>query len=155
MSIEDRKKLEEATRQLALQLEELKNAIQVAQNRVVAISNEIEELRLAYETLSAVEKFQQNEALISLDRRGYAYLKTALSDIDRAIVYIGQDLYVSLPIEKAKSVLTAREKDMIAALREAEAELKKLTDLYNQLQRKLQDYITALGQSEKPRPSAG
>ncbi len=147
MSGVDRRKLEEAVKELADQLNELREAIQVAQNRVLAISSELDELRLAFETLNTIEKYGgQREALVALDRRGYAYVKANISISDKAVVHIGQDLYVLLPLDKAKNVLASRERDLIAALREAEAELRKLNELYLQLQRKLQEYVSALSQ---------
>ncbi len=155
MSSVDRRKLEEGVRELAEQLNELREAIQVAQNRVLAISSELDELRLAFETLNTIEKYGgQREALLALDRRGYAYVKASISVSDKAIVHIGQDLYVLIPLDKAKNVLASRERDLITALREAEAEFRKLNELYLQLQRKLQEYVTALSQ-QGSQPTAG
>ncbi len=155
MSSVDRRKIEESVRELAEQLNELKEAIQIAQNRVLAISNELDELRLAFETLNTIEKYSgQREALLALDRRGYAYVKANISVSDKVVVHIGQDLYVLLPLDKAKNVLVSRERDLITALREAEAELRKLNELYLQLQKKLQEYVTALSQ-QSSQPTAG
>ena len=156
MSLEDRKKLEEAINEITAQLNELREAIQIVQNRIAAISSELNELRLAFETLNTIEKYSgQREALLALDRRGYAYIRAHIIVSDKAIVHIGQDIYVSLPLDKAKSVLSMRERDLISALREAEAEFRKLSDIYNQLQRKLQEYVTALTQQQQAQHIAG
>jgi len=156
MSLEDRKKLEEAINEITAQLNELREAIQMVQNRIAAISNELNELRLAFETLNTMERYgSQREALLALDRRGYAYIKANITVSDKAIVHIGQDIYVSLPLDRAKSILSMRERDLISALREAEAEFKKLSDIYTQLQKKLQEYVTALTQQQHVQRTAG
>ncbi len=144
----DRAKLEQAIRQLAEQLEELKSYIEIAQNRVSSISNEIEEVRLSYETLSWLEKKSSNEALIALDRRGYAFIKASIQE-PKVFVTVGREFVVELPISKAKNLLSSRERELLAVLRDAEADLKKLLELYNQLNRKLQEYVSLLAQAQQ------
>ncbi len=141
--------VEEIAQQLVLQLNELRNAIQLVQNRALAISGELQEIRLAYETLSTIRKFGQNNVLASLDRQGYVFMRMNLAEFDQAIVRIGRDLYALLPIENVMNILSMYEKDLISELRETEAELKKLNELYEQLQKKLQEYLAILSQREK------
>lgn len=149
MSYSHEENVEEIAQQLVLQLNELRNAIQLVQGRSLAISSELQEIRLAYETLSTIRKFSQSNVLTSLDRQGYVFMKTYLAESDRAIVRIGRDLYALLPIENAMNVLSVYEKDLITELRETEAELKKLNELYEQLQKKLQEYLAILSQKER------
>jgi prefoldin subunit 5 len=49
-----------------------------------------------------------------------------------------------LPVDKVKSILTEYEKDLTEELRETEAELRRLTELYNQIQRRVQEYAASL-----------
>ena len=140
----DRAGAEEAIQQLLLQLEELREAIRVVQTRSLAISSELQEIRIAYETLNSIQKLSQQDVFTSLDRNGYVFVKARLASIDEAIVRVGREYYVSLPIDKAKGVLMEYEKELADELREAEAELKKLTELYNQIQKKMQEYVAVL-----------
>lgn len=149
MSAQDRTRIEEAAQQLLAQLEELRNAIRVVQSRSISLSNEIQEIRLAYETLSSIQRYGQRDTLASLDREGYVFVKIKLDDVDRAVIRITKDLYAVLPIDNAKNVLSLYEKDLMSELQETEGELKRLTDLYNQLQKKLQEYLTVLSRSER------
>ncbi len=154
MSTQDRARIEEAAQQLLIQLEELRNAIRVVQSRSIALSNEIQEIRLAYETLSSIQRYGQKDTLASLDREGYVFIKIKLDDVDKAVIRISKDLYAVLPIDNAKNVLSLYEKDLVNELQETESELKRLSDLYNQLQRKLQEYLTTLTKSEREGPVA-
>jgi len=149
MSQSNEENVEEIAQRLVLQLNELRNAIQLVQGRSLAISSELQEIRLAYETLSTIRKFSQSNVLTSLDRQGYVFVKMYLAESDRAIVRIGRDLYALLPIENAMNILSMYEKDLISELRETEAELKKLNELYEQLQKKLQEYLAILSQKER------
>uniref|UniRef100_A0A7C5TI34 Prefoldin subunit alpha n=1 Tax=Ignisphaera aggregans TaxID=334771 RepID=A0A7C5TI34_9CREN len=149
MSMQDRSRIEEAAQQLLVQLEELRNAIRVVQSRSIALSNEIREIRLAYETLSSIQRYGQKDTLASLDREGYVFVKIKLDDVDKAVIRITKDLYAVLPIDNVKNVLSSYEKDLVVELQETEAELKKLSDLYNQLQRKLQEYLATLSRSDR------
>ncbi len=149
MSKPSEENIEEIAQRLVLQLNELRNAIQLVQGRSLTISSELQEIRLAYETLSTIRKFGQNNVLASLDRQGYVFVKMYLVDSDHAIVRIGRDLYALLPIENAMNILSMYEKDLISELRETEAELKKLNELYEQLQKKLQEYLAILSQKER------
>lgn len=149
MSTQDRTRIEEAAQQLLAQLEELRNAIRVVQSRSISLSNEIQEIRLAYETLSSIQRYGQRDTLASLDREGYVFVKIKLDDVDRAVIRITKDLYAVLPIDNAKNVLSLYEKDLMSELQETEGELKRLTDLYNQLQKKLQEYLAVLSRSER------
>ncbi len=148
-TIHNTRELEETIRQLALQLEELKSYIEIAQNRVAAITSELEELRTAYETLSWLEKRCGEESLIALDRRGYAFIKSVIPRDLKVYVSLARDYVMELPIDKAKNILAAREKELMTALRDAEADLKKLLSLYNQMQRKLQEYTSLLARSRR------
>jgi len=148
MSSAERERLQQAVSQLASQIEELKKYIEIAQNRVLAIQNEINELRMCMEAINSLERASFSEAIIALDRRGYAFVKATIPHQKSVLVTIGNDYVVALPIEKARSILSARERDLISMLRDAEADLKKLLDLYNQMSRKLREYIAALAQSE-------
>lgn len=148
MSMEDRAKIEEAAQQLLIQLEELRNAIRAIQSRSITLSNEIQEIRLAYETLSSIQRYGQKDTLASLDREGYVFIKIKLDDIDKALIRISRDLYAVLPIDNVKNVLSLYEKDLINELQETESELKRLSELHNQLQRKLQEYLAILAKSE-------
>jgi len=143
------KEIEEAVRQLALQLEELKSYIEVAQNRVSTIASEIEEVRLAYETLTWLEKRVGEEALIALDRRGYSFIKTILPRDVKVYITLARDYVFELPIDKAKNILSTREKELMSTLRDAEADLKKLLELYNQINRKLQEYMALLSKYKR------
>ena len=149
MSSEERARIEEAAQQIIVQLEELRNAIRVVQSRSLTLSNEIQEIRLAYETLSSIQRYGQRDTLASLDREGYVFVKIKLDDVDKAVIRITKDLYAVLPIDNIKTVLSLYEKDLVNELQETEAELKKLSDLYNQLQKKLQEYLATLSRSDK------
>jgi prefoldin alpha subunit len=140
----ERARLEEAIQQLLVQLDELREAIRVVQARTLAISSEIQEIRMAFETLSSVQKLTQREVLASLDRNGYVFAKAQLLATDEALVRIGKEYYAVLPIDKVKSILTEYEKDLTEELRETEAELRRLTELYNQIQRRVQEYAASL-----------
>jgi prefoldin alpha subunit len=140
----ERARLEEAIQQLLVQLDELREAIRVVQARTLAISSEIQEIRMAFETLSSVQKLTQREVLASLDRNGYVFAKVLLLATDEALVRIGKEYYAVLPIDKVKSILTEYEKDLTEELRETEAELRRLTELYNQIQRRVQEYAASL-----------
>ncbi|MCC6046318.1 MAG: prefoldin subunit alpha [Ignisphaera sp.] len=140
----ERARLEEAIQQLLVQLDELREAIRVVQARTLAISSEIQEIRMAFETLSSVQKLTQREVLASLDRNGYVFAKALLLATDEALVRIGKEYYAVLPIDKVKSILTEYEKDLTEELRETEAELRRLTELYNQIQRRVQEYAASL-----------
>jgi prefoldin alpha subunit len=140
----ERARLEEAIQQLLVQLDELREAIRVVQARTLAISSEIQEIRMAFETLSSVQKLTQREVLASLDRNGYVFAKALLLATDEALVRIGKEYYAVLPVDKVKSILTEYEKDLTEELRETEAELRRLTELYNQIQRRVQEYAASL-----------
>jgi prefoldin alpha subunit len=140
----ERARLEEAIQQLLVQLDELREAIRVVQARTLAISSEIQEIRMAFETLSSVQKLTQREVLASLDRNGYVFAKVLLLATDEALVRIGKEYYAVLPIDRVKSILTEYEKDLTEELRETEAELRRLTELYNQIQRRVQEYAASL-----------
>uniref|UniRef100_A0A7C2VFS4 Prefoldin subunit alpha n=1 Tax=Ignisphaera aggregans TaxID=334771 RepID=A0A7C2VFS4_9CREN len=144
MTAVSRTEAEKAVQQLFAQLEELKAAIQALQNRSLEISAEIQEIKLAYETISTIQQLGQVETMSSLDRRGYAYVRTRLESTDKALIRIGHDLYALVPIDTAKNVLVNIEKDVTEELRRVEAELKQLTGLYTQIQKKLQEYVAIL-----------
>jgi prefoldin alpha subunit len=145
----EKTRLEEAIQQLLAQLDELREAIRVVQARSLALSSEIQEIRMAYETLSNIQKLAHREVLASLDRNGYVFTKAQLLVTDEAIVRIGKEYYAALPIDKAKSILTDYEKDLTEELRETESELRKLTELYNQVQKRIQEYVTSLQRLEE------
>jgi len=151
----DRERLQQAVSQLATQIEELKKYIEIAQNRVLAIQNEINEIRMSLEAINSLEKASFNEAILALDRRGYAFIKATIPPQKSILVTIGNDYVVALPLDKARNLLNAREKDLISMLRDAEADLKKLLDLYNQMNRKLREYLAALTQSGGAAPAKG
>uniref|UniRef100_A0A7C4D3M2 Prefoldin subunit alpha n=1 Tax=Ignisphaera aggregans TaxID=334771 RepID=A0A7C4D3M2_9CREN len=145
----DRIDVERAVQQLLVQLEELRAAIRILQNRSLALTSEIQEIRIAYETLTNIQQHSQRDVMASLDRQGYVYVKVKLEDIEKAVVRIGRDFYVFLPIDNAKNVLLNFEKDVMEELRRTEAELKQLTSIYEQLQTKLQEYLALLSKEEK------
>ncbi|MEM0372084.1 MAG: prefoldin subunit alpha [Ignisphaera sp.] len=149
MSNPDRIDVERAVQQLLVQLEELRAAIRILQNRSLALTSEIQEIRIAYETLTNIQQHSQRDVMASLDRQGYVYVKVKLEDIEKAVVRIGRDFYVFLPIDNAKNVLLNFEKDVMEELRRTEAELKQLTSIYEQLQTKLQEYLALLSKEEK------
>ncbi|MCC6015879.1 MAG: prefoldin subunit alpha [Desulfurococcaceae archaeon] len=142
--------IEKNVQQLYMQLEELRAAIQALQTRSLELTNEIQEIRLAYETLSSIQQYGQSDTLTSLDRYGYVYVKVQLIDKDKAIVRITKDLYALLPIDEAKNILLSFERDITDELRKVEADLKQLLSIYNQVQKKLQEYL-ALLVGEEPR----
>ncbi|MEM4040647.1 MAG: prefoldin subunit alpha [Ignisphaera sp.] len=149
MSNPDSIDVERAVQQLLVQLEELRAAIRILQNRSLALTSEIQEIRIAYETLTNIQQHSQRDVMASLDRQGYVYVKVKLEDIEKAVVRIGRDFYVFLPIDNAKNVLLNFEKDVMEELRRTEAELKQLTSIYEQLQTKLQEYLALLSKEEK------
>jgi len=145
----ERARLEEAIQQLLVQLDELREAIRVVQARSLTLSSEIQEIRMAYETLSNIQRVSQREVLASLDRNGYVFAKAQLLVTDEAIVRIGKEYYTALPIDKVKSILTEYEKDLTEELKETEAELRRLTELYSQIQKRVQEYVASLQRLEE------
>ncbi|MDK6028527.1 prefoldin subunit alpha [Ignisphaera sp. 4213-co] len=143
----DRTRAEEVIQQLLIQLEELREAIRVVQTRSLALSSELQEIRIAYDTLGEIQKLSQQDVFASLDRNGYVFVKAKLLSVDEAIVRLGKEYYISLPIDKAKNVLMEYEKELTEELRETETELRKLTELYNQIQKKIQEYVAMLQKS--------
>jgi len=129
--------VEEELGQLLGGLEETRNAIVAVQARINAIAGEINEIRMALEALNAFEKFQERSILVSLDRSGYAFIRAEAKNIDSVIVRITRDFYMALPINKARETLLLYEKDLSEALRDANIELQKLTDLYNKIQERI------------------
>ena len=145
----DRKKIEEALQQLLLQLDELREAIRLVQSRSLAIASEIQEIRMAYETLSNIQKTSEKTVLVALDRNGYVFIKVQILSNDEATIRIGKDYYATVPIESAKKILIEYEKELTESLKQTEAELKRLNDIYAQLQRKVQEYVVALQGAEE------
>ncbi len=135
--------------EMAKQLEELREAIRITQDRYNLVASELQELRLALNTISSVSKYKQQAVMVSLDRRGFAYVKASITDVDNIIVHIGQDLYAKLPIDKAQEILKAKERDYTTLLREIEAELRKLTELYAALDRKLREQLSKYVQQQQ------
>jgi len=129
--------VEEELGQLLEGLEETRNAIAVVQARINAIAGEINEIRMALEALNAFEKFQERSILVTLDRGGYALIRAEAKNIDSVIVRITRDFYMALPINKARETLLLYEKDLSEALRDANIELQKLMDLYNNIQERI------------------
>lgn len=148
MSVADRSELERSVQHLFLQLEELRAAIKILQDRSIVLSNEIQEIRMAYETLTNIQQLNQTKVMASLDRQGYVYVRVHLESVDKAVVRIGRDLYTVVPIDVAKNVLLSFEKDLVEELRRVEAELKHLTSLYSQIQAKLQEQLSILIKEE-------
>jgi|GEM_PF-764884 prefoldin alpha subunit len=149
-----RSDIEKNVQQLYVQLEEVRAAIQALQARSLELTNEIREIRLAYETLSTIQQYGQSDTLSSLDRYGYVYVKVQLMNRDKAVVRIGKDLYALVPIDEAKNILLNFEKDVTDELRKVEADLKQLVGIYNQIQGKLQEYLSMLaGEEERSRTS--
>ena len=144
-----KEELEKVVQQLYLQLEELRTAIKALQDRSLLISNEISEVRMAYETLTNIQQLNQSDVMASLDRYGYVYVRVHLENTDRAVVRIGRDLYAVVPIDVAKNILMNFEKDLTDELRKIEADLKQLTSIYTQLQNKLQEHLSALIKKEE------
>ncbi len=144
MSSETRSRTEEEIRVLTTQLSELQEAINAVQARLAALTSELEEVRLAIETISNVDRFKQCEVLVALDRKGYAYIRAQLQSLDKVLVHVGQNLYVVVPIDKAKSILAERERELSNAIQETEVELRKLMEVYTQLQKRLQSHIAAM-----------
>lgn len=147
----DKSELEKTVQQMLLQLEELRTAIKLLQDKSIMLSSEVQEMRMAYDTLNNIQKLNQVEVMSSLDRQGYVYVKVRLENIDKAIVRIGRDFYAVVPIDTAKNVLLSFEKDVVDELRKVEAELKQLTNIYSQLQNKLQEYVSILTKEDKER----
>jgi len=145
----DRKKIEEALQQLLLQLDELREAIRLVQSRSLAIASEIQEIRMAYETLSNIQKTSEKTVLVALDRNCYVFIKVQILSNDEATIRIGKDYYATVPIENAKKILIEYEKELTESLKQTEAELKRLNDIYTQLQRKIQEYVVALQGAEE------
>lgn len=148
MTSVDRSELEKNIQQLFIKLEELRAAIRALQDRSLALSSEIQEIRIAYDTLTNIQQHNQVEVMASLDRQGYVYTRVHLINTDKAIVKIGGDFYALLPIDVAKTVLLGFEREVLDELRKVEAELKQLTDIYTQMQNKLQEYISILVREE-------
>lgn len=146
-----RSELEKTIQQLFAQLEELRTAIRALQDRSIALSGEIQEIRMAYETLTTIQQHNQTDVMASLDRQGYVYVRVHLENTDKAIVRVGRDLYALVPIDTAKNVLIGFERDLTDELRKVEAELKQLMNMYTQLQNKLQEYISILAREEESR----
>lgn len=144
-----RSDIEKNVQQLYIQLEEVRTAIQALQARSLELTNEIREIRLAYETLSLIQQYNQTDTLASLDRYGYVYVKVSLVSMDKAIVRIGRDIYALVSMDEAKNILLNFEKDLADELRKVEAELKQLLSIYNQLQGKLQEYLSILAGEEE------
>lgn len=147
--MQTRSELERTIQQLYLQLEELGAAIKILQDRSLLISNEIREIRMAYETLQTIQRLNSTNIMSSLDRYGYVYVKVRLDDTSKAIVRISRDFYAVVPIDIAKNILLSYEKDLQDDLRKIEADIKHLMNIYNQLQNKLQEQISILTKEEE------
>jgi prefoldin alpha subunit len=145
----DKEKIEETLQQLLLQLDELREAIRLVQSRSLAIASEIQEIRMAYETLSNIQKASEKTVLAALDRNGYVFIKVQILSSDEATVRISRDYYATVPIESAKKILIEYEKELTESLKYTEAELKRLNSIYEQLQRKIQEYVAALQRAEE------
>lgn len=148
MSNVDKLEAEKAVQQLLIQLEELRAAIRILQNRSLALTSEIQEIRIAYETLANIQQYSQTDIMASLDRQGYVYIKVKLEDVDKAVVRVGGDFYVVLPINNVKDVLLSFERNVTEELRRTEAELKQLTAIYEQLQNKLREYLSIISKEK-------
>lgn len=108
-----------------------------AENLSVTLSNilaELNELSLAKETISKLASQEKvEEALVSLDRSGYAYIKASISDTRNVLVNIGSNYYVIIDSSKAIEILEKRITELSSMKSRLEKELAAVTQKIGEL----------------------
>jgi len=132
-------------RSLVEQLEALKSYIGELQARLQVVLNELEEVRLSRNTLTQLRDARDGSILVALDRRGHALVYAQIVDKEHVVIALGGDLYAKVPIERAIQVLTEREREIARIAGDIESEIKKVTNLYNEISKKLQQALTQKG----------
>lgn len=134
---------ESEVRSLVEQLEALKNYVNELQSRLQVALSELEEVRLARTTLTHIRESKDRRMLVALDRRGHALVYAELKDLNNVVLALGGDLYAKVPLDKAIEVLLEREKELERIASGIEGEIKKVTNLYNELAKKLQKQLSS------------
>jgi len=134
---------ESEVRSLVEQLEALKNYVNELQSRLQVALSELEEVRLARTTLTHIRESKDRRMLVALDRRGHALVYAELKDLNNVVLALGGDLYAKVPLDKAIEVLLERERELERIASGIEGEIKKVTNLYNELAKKLQKQLSS------------
>jgi len=124
--------------ELAIYMSQLEEYIRRLQDRIAAVTAEIEEVRLSRRTLEELSSLRsESEAFVALDRRGHVFTTCILTRPQVVITHIGTDYYAELPIDKAVSILLNKERDLTLSLQALQAELRKAAKIYEDVQSKL------------------
>jgi len=134
---------ESEVRSLVEQLEAMKNYVNELQSRLQVALSELEEVRLARTTLTHIRESKDRRMLVALDRRGHALVYAELKDLNNVVLALGGDLYAKVPLDKAIEVLLERERELERIASGIEGEIKKVTNLYNELAKKLQKQLSS------------
>lgn len=99
-----------------------------------SIVSELSELTLAKESINKLSQQEKvNEALISLDRSGYAYMRASIVSTKKVLVNIGANYYIVTDVSKAIEILDKRINELMDVRRKLEGELMTVSQKIEEL----------------------
>lgn len=125
---------------LATELSRVEEYLRVLQQNLGIILQEIEEISIAREALEGLRKFQSNEVLVGIDRRGHVYVKGLVGSREKVLAHIGGEYLAEISIEEALKILDMKESDLRRSLEVLNQEISEVAQLYE----RLQDALSAL-----------
>ena len=103
-----------------------------------SIVSELSELTLAKESINKLSQQEKvDEALISLDRSGYAYMRASIVSTKKVLVNIGANYYVVTDASKAIEILDKRINELMDVRRKLESELMAISQKIEELKQVL------------------
>ena len=123
------------------------------QRLLETIGNTLADMRIAKQALERTKTYEREELLVSTDRTGSVLLKARL-DKEEPIVHLGLDVYAQIPTDKAIEILSRREKEIEAQLKQLQNEIAEKAREYQRLQQ-LAAALSQAQQAPAPQRSQG
>ncbi len=140
---------EQRIQALATELSRVEEYLRVLQQNLGILLQEIEEISIAREALEGLRKFQSNEILIGVDRRGHVYVKGMVTSKDKVLAHIGGEYLAEVSIDEALKILDNKESDLRKSLEALNQEIVEASRLYERLQTALSSLLSERDKKEK------
>jgi len=140
---------EQKIQALAIELSRVEEYLRALQQNLGILLQEIEEISIAREALEGLRKFQSNEILMGIDRRGHVYVKGMVASKDKVLAHIGGEYLAEVSIDEALKILDNKESDLRKSLEALNQEIVETSRLYERLQAALSNLLTERDKDKK------
>jgi prefoldin alpha subunit len=140
---------EQRIQALAAELSRVEEYLRILQQNLSILLQEIEEISIAREALEGLKKFQSNEILMGVDRRGHVYVKGMVTSKDKVLAHIGGEYLAEVSIDEALKILDNKESDLRKSLEALNQEIVEASRLYERLQTALSSLLSERDKKEK------